>query len=256
MRSLQRGAVAALLVTTACAVAACGGGGSSAATTSAGTTANTTTSAAGAAGGANGAAFAKYTTCLKQHGVTLPNFGQGRPPGGGGQGTAPTGTAPNPPTGTNRRRGGFGQFNSSEVPEGGRRLREPAAQVRGRLRRRLRRPGRPEQRRVRGLPQLPDVARREDDRRLRLRPPGGAAPTAKEKAALTACASLRPARGARPTGTTATPSTTTHEGPLHLAAQRGPVCRAGRGHRASPPGSHTTRSTARRPPRRAASRAP
>jgi hypothetical protein len=208
MRSLQRGAVAALLVTTACAVAACGGGGgSSAATTSAGTTANTTTSAAGAAG-ANGAAFAKYTTCLKQHGVTLPNFGQGRPPGGGapdaGPGGAPTGTAPNPPTGTNRR-GGFGQFDNPKFQKasaacaslrpkfgaggfGGRGGQNTAAFAA-----------------YRNCLTLHGVKTADG---FGFGRPGGAAPTAKEKAALSACASLRPTRQARPTGTTATPSTT------------------------------------------------
>ena len=204
MRSLQRGAVAALLVTTACAVAACGGGGgSSAATTSAGTTANTT-STAGAARGANGAAFAKYTTCLEQHGVTLPNFGQGRPPSGGGQGTAPTGTAPNPPTGTNRR-GGFGQFDNPKFQKaaaacaslrpkfggggfGGRGGQNTAAFAA-----------------YRNCLTLHGV---KTNGGFGFGRPGGAAPTAKEKAALTACASLRPARGARPTGTTTTPSTT------------------------------------------------
>lgn len=209
MRSLQRGAVAALLVTTACAVAACGGGGSSAATTSASTTANTTTSAAGAARGANGAAFAKYTSCLKQHGVTLPSFGQGRPPGGGGQGTAPTGTAPNPPTGTNRRRGGFGQFNTPAF--------QKAAAACASLRPKFTggfgggfggRGGGQNSAAFAAYRNCLTLHGVKTAGGFGFGRPGGAAPTAKEKAALSACASLRPARQGRPTGTTATPSTT------------------------------------------------
>jgi hypothetical protein len=203
MRSLQRGAVAALLVTTACAVAACGGGGGSAATTtSAGTTSNTTTSPAGAAGGA---AFAKYTTCLKQHGVTLPNFGQGQPPGGGapngGQGTPPTGTAP--PTGTN---GPGGQFNTAKFRQASAAcasLRPKGGGFGGGFRG--------------GGQNTAAFAAYRNCLTLHgvktaggfgFGQPGGAAPTAKQKAALAACASLRPARQGRPTGTTTTPSTT------------------------------------------------
>jgi hypothetical protein len=43
--------------------------------------------------------MARYTACLKQHGVTMPSGG-GAPPGGGAGGTPPTGTNAAPPTGT------------------------------------------------------------------------------------------------------------------------------------------------------------
>ena len=172
MRSLQRGAVAALLVTTALAAAACGGGGGSAATT--GTTAATTsTSAAGAATGANSAAFAKYAACLKQNGVTLPTFGARRPPGGGaggGQGNAPTGTAAAPPTGTNAQGGqGRPRFATSA------RFQKAAAAC-AKLRPTSFRGGGfrggrngPSSRRVRRVPQLPHAARREAVRAARRR---------------------------------------------------------------------------------------
>jgi hypothetical protein len=114
-----RPALAALLILSAVGLAACGGGSGSAATTAATTTATPTTTGAAAAGGggANGAAFTKFTACLKQHGVTLPTgrggFGGGNPPTGtnGGNGTPPpTGT-----TGTTRRRGGGGFFGGANA---------------------------------------------------------------------------------------------------------------------------------------------
>jgi hypothetical protein len=213
MRSLQRGAVGALLVATALAAAACGGGGSAAGTASTTATTSTTSTSAGAAGGANGAAFAKYTACLEQNGVTLPTFGGGRPPGGAGgngQGNAPTGTAPAPPTGTNaaggqgRPRfatsakfrkaaaacaklrptgfgggGGFGGF-------GGRGGQASAAFAA-----------------YRNCLKLHGVTLTGFGRGGN----GGAAPTAKQQKALTACASLRPARGARPGSSTPTSTT-------------------------------------------------
>jgi hypothetical protein len=97
-----RSALAALLVLTAGGLAACGGGGGSSASTTTSTNASTTTTTAG------GAALAKFTACLKQHGVTLPARG----PGGFGGGNAgpPTGTTgADGATGpTARRGGGFG----------------------------------------------------------------------------------------------------------------------------------------------------
>ena len=53
------------------------------------------------------ATLAAYTNCLKQHGVTLPNFGNGSGPPGGGSGSIPSGTPPSigsggsPPAGGN-----------------------------------------------------------------------------------------------------------------------------------------------------------
>jgi hypothetical protein len=101
---ISRAVLGALLVAGAVGLAACGGSGGSAGTTATGTIPSSTpTSTTGAPGGANSAVFAKYTACLKQHGVTLPT----RRGGGGGFGGAP-------PTGTNgtsttprQRPGGF-----------------------------------------------------------------------------------------------------------------------------------------------------
>ncbi len=96
-----RSALAALLVLTAVGLAACGGSSSNSAATTATTPTTTGAAAAGGAAGAGRAAFAKYTTCLEQHGVTLP----ARRPGGFGNGGPPTGaTGATGPTG---RRGGF-----------------------------------------------------------------------------------------------------------------------------------------------------
>jgi hypothetical protein len=68
----------------ALALAACGGGSSKVSTSGAAATTTTTT----APGGGRGFQNAAFTTCLKQHGVTLPAFaggGQGRPRGGSGR---------------------------------------------------------------------------------------------------------------------------------------------------------------------------
>ena len=154
----------------------------------------------------NRAAFAKYTACLKQNGVTLPNFGAGRPPGGGGN--APTGTAPAPPTGTNPQ-GGPGGFNSAAFRK--------AAAACAKLRPAGRggfgggfgggfRGGNAQNSAAfaayRNCLTLHGV-KLTDLRR------GGAAPTAKQQKAMTACASLRPARPTRPSSTTTAPTTTT-----------------------------------------------
>jgi hypothetical protein len=100
-----RSALAALLVLTAVGLAACGGSSSNSAATTATTPTTTGAAAAGGTAGAGRAAFAKYTTCLKQHGVTLPTRRPGGFGGGGGNGGPPTGaTGATGPTG---RRGGF-----------------------------------------------------------------------------------------------------------------------------------------------------
>lgn len=93
-------AIAAGIACVATLVAACGGStkASSAASTtpavspavSATPTAAASAVGSGGPGGRNGAAFAAYTACLAQHGVTLPSFSPGarpsgsfsRPPGG------------------------------------------------------------------------------------------------------------------------------------------------------------------------------
>jgi hypothetical protein len=201
MRSLQRGAVGALLLTTALAAVACGG---SAAT---GTTAATTsTSAAGAANGTNSAAVAKYTACLEQNGVTLPNFGAGRPPGGGGggQGNAPNGTTPAPPTGTNGQ-GGLGRGGFANNPKF-----QKAAAACAKLRPTGFRGGGfggGNGQNTAAFAAYRNCLALHGVKQSALRPAGGASPTAKVQKAMTACASLRPSPKA-PTSTTAAPTTT------------------------------------------------
>jgi hypothetical protein len=117
-------AVTAGLVGVAVLVAACGGStkaSSASSTTPAASPAASATpsaapgSAAGSAapGGRNGAAFAAYTACLAQHGVTVPSFSAGarpsgtfsRPPGGFSR-------APGASRGPGGGGGGFGGFGS------------------------------------------------------------------------------------------------------------------------------------------------
>ncbi len=83
-------------------LAACGGGGSAKASAS-GTTPSTTTA------GGGGLQNAAFTTCLKQHGVTLPaGFGGGRRRGGSGApGGAPGGAGGPGRLGGSGGRGGF-----------------------------------------------------------------------------------------------------------------------------------------------------
>jgi hypothetical protein len=116
-------AATAGLVGVAVLVAACGGGSSKASSTASTTpavspavsaTPSAAASAAGSAGpgGRNGAAFAAYTACLAQHGVTVPSFSAGARPSGsfsrpaGGFSRAP-GASRGPGGG-----GGFGGFGS------------------------------------------------------------------------------------------------------------------------------------------------
>jgi hypothetical protein len=116
-------AVTAGLVGVAVLVAACGGStkaSSASSTTPAASPAVSASpsaapnSAAGSAapGGRNGAAFAAYTACLAQHGVTVPSFSAG---------ARPSGTFSRPPGGFSRAPGasrgpggggGFGGFGS------------------------------------------------------------------------------------------------------------------------------------------------
>ncbi len=121
-------AIAAGCVGVAVLVAACGGGssktGSTASTTPAVSPAVSATpspaaSGAGSAapGGRNGADFAAYTACLRQHGVTVPSFSRSarpsgsfsRPPGGFSR---PPGGFSGPPGGGDGF-GGFGSANPS-----------------------------------------------------------------------------------------------------------------------------------------------
>ena len=116
--------VLAVTAGTACVavlVAACGGGTKAASTTSttpavspvvsASPSATASVAGSGAPGGRNGAAFAAYTACLTQHGVTVPSSSPG---------ARPSGTFSRPPGGFSRPPGasrgpgggGFGGFGS------------------------------------------------------------------------------------------------------------------------------------------------
>jgi hypothetical protein len=201
-----------VLVLTAVGLAACGGSGSNSAATTATTGTTTGAAAAGGAAGAGRAAFAKYTTCLKQHGVTLPTRRPGGFGGGGGNGGPPTGaTGATGPTG---RRGGFfagansAKFRAAQtacaklLPSGFRRGGFGGGGAGG------------------GANSAAFAAYRNC---LSLhgvkvtaagfgrnRGQGTAKPTAKVTKALTACASLRPKFSGRPpSSTTTTPTTTT-----------------------------------------------
>ena len=119
--------ILAVTAGTACVavlVAACGGGSSKASSTASTTpavspavsaTPSAAASAAGSAGpgGRNGAAFAAYTACLAQHGVTVPSFSAGARPSGSF--SRPPGGFSRPP-GASRGPGGggFGGFGSPD----------------------------------------------------------------------------------------------------------------------------------------------
>ena len=174
------------------ALAACGSSSNSAT----GTTSTTSTTTAGIGGRFQSAAFKKYTACLSAHGVTLPAFGGGRPgtsttpgrPGGGFAGqsaaerakfeAARTACAKDLPAGSG---GFFGRGSQSGASS------QAFAAYRNCLK-------------------LHGVT-------LRFGPgTRPAAPTAKQRAAETACAALRPARGGfggAPPSTTTAPTTTT-----------------------------------------------
>lgn len=88
LRLLQRPAgvllAAGLLAGLAFLVAGCGGSSAGANAPS-----TTTTGTSPATQGRSGAAFQAFSACLKQHGVTVPAFGGGRPGGSGGTRTTP-----------------------------------------------------------------------------------------------------------------------------------------------------------------------
>ena len=214
---LVRSALAVLLVAGAVGLAACGGGSGSSAGTTTATIPTTTTggaaAAGGPAGGANRAAFTKYTTCLKQHGVTLPSFGN-RGAGGGGGGTPP---ANGSTTTTPRRRGAFGggAFNTPKfkaaqtacaklLPAGFAggfgRGRGPGGGFGGNSAAFAA---------YRNCLTLHGVKLAAGAGGFGRPGAGGAKPTAKVQAALKACASLRPKFTRPPTGTSTNPNSTT-----------------------------------------------
>jgi hypothetical protein len=105
LRPRQAVLPATALVLGALALSACGGNGTGAAATAA-STPSTSTPSTTTGGGAN--RFAAYTSCLRQHGVTLPNFGGPR-----NGGTPPA----NPPSGAPPRNGGGrGGFFGNQTP--------------------------------------------------------------------------------------------------------------------------------------------
>jgi hypothetical protein len=106
-------------------VAACGGGSTKASSTASTTPAVSPAvsatptaapnSAAGSAGpgGRNGAAFAAYTACLAQHGVTVPSFSAGaRPSGSFSRPAGGFSRSPGASRGPGGGGGGFGGFGS------------------------------------------------------------------------------------------------------------------------------------------------
>jgi hypothetical protein len=99
------GGVAAILVLGALGFVAAGCGSSSASPPATTTSTTSTTTGTTGTGRFNTAAFQKYQSCLKAHGVTLPQF-NGRP-GGGGQTRTFTGPPPGAGTSTTQRGGGF-----------------------------------------------------------------------------------------------------------------------------------------------------
>jgi len=109
VRSRIAGGVTAALVLGALGFIVAGCGSSSAAPPATTSTTSTTTGTTGT-GRFNTAAFQKYQSCLKAHGVTLPQFN--RRPGTGGQTRTFTGPPPGAGTSTTQRRtGGFaGRF--------------------------------------------------------------------------------------------------------------------------------------------------
>jgi hypothetical protein len=120
MSRLSRLTALFALLTAAVALAACGSSGKDSSSSAASTT-STTASGSGPNGGNRQAAFQKFTQCLKDNGVTLPNRRPGGQGQGGGQGYGPppgAGTSTNgaPPTG-GRGRGGFfgGQSNDPKI---------------------------------------------------------------------------------------------------------------------------------------------
>jgi hypothetical protein len=197
-----RSGLAGLLVLTTVGLAACGGGSSPSASSTSSTTTPATTTGTAAAGGPGGAAFARYTSCLEQHGVTLPTRGSGGggpatgaagANGAGGPGgffggansakfrTAQTACANLLPAGL--RRGGFGGG------AGGGANSAAFAAYRNCLS-------------LHGVTLAAAGFRRNGGQ-------GAPKPTAKMTKALKACASLRPSFTGRPPSSTTTPTTAT-----------------------------------------------
>jgi hypothetical protein len=193
-----RGGAIALVIAGAVGLTACGGSsGSSATSTTTATSTGSTATTTPTGGAATNAAFAKYTACLKQHGVTLPGPGAGGAPGAGG-GAPPTtgGSAPpsQPPA------GGFNsaKFQKAQTACAG--LRPKGARTGG--------PGFGGGQNSAAFAAYRNCLTIHGVKASSLRPGNGGTATASAKVrkAMTACASLQPARANGPASTSTTPS--------------------------------------------------
>ncbi|HEY3612122.1 MAG TPA: hypothetical protein VGK92_00375 [Gaiellales bacterium] len=175
---------------------ACGGGSGSSATSAATTSSGSATTAATATGGATAnAAFAKYSACLRQHGVTLPARGTGGAgPGGPPSTTGGTNTPPQQPA------GGAGSATFQKAQTACASLRPKGARAGG--------PGFGGGQDNAAFAAYRNCLTIHGVKASSLRPgsAGTATVSAKVKQAMTACASLRPAPANRPASTTTTPS--------------------------------------------------
>jgi hypothetical protein len=192
---VSRSGAAALVVGGAIALTACGGGSNAPTTsttsTNAGAGAATTTSGGGAR---TNAAFVKYTACLKEHGVTLPDFGAGGDPGQGGpppSTTGDSGTTPQAPSGVDNA-----TFQKAQTACAS--LRPKGTRNGG--------PGFGGGQNSAAFAAYRNCLTIHGVKESELRPGAGTTPSAKVRKAMTECASLRPARGAPPASTTTTPS--------------------------------------------------
>lgn len=172
---------------------ACGGssGSSATSTTSGNATTASTTPAAG--GTANNAAFAKYTACLKKNGVTLPNFGAGGPGAGGG--APPTTTGGTPPQGGGPPGGNNAKFQKAQTA---------CAKYRPAGARGAGGPGFGGGQNNAAFAAYRNCLTIHGVKLSAVRPGSATTTNAKVQKALTACASLRPARTAPPASTTTT----------------------------------------------------
>ena len=189
--------MAALLVGGAIALTACGGGSNAPTTPTttanagAGTTTTTTTTGGGPR---SNAAFVKYTDCLQEHGVKLPDFGSGGAPGTGGPppgATGDPGATPQAPAGVDNA-----AFRKAQTACAS--LRPKGARNGG--------PGFGGGQNNAAFAAYRNCLTIHGVKLTDLRPGAGTTPSAKVTKAMTECASLRPTRGAPPGSTTTTPS--------------------------------------------------
>jgi hypothetical protein len=191
-----RGGAIAVVVVGAIGLSACGGSSGSSATStttaSSSSGAATTTPAGGTA--TNNAALARYTACLKQHGVTLPSRGAGGAPGaGGGAPPTTTGGSATPPQ---QPAGGVNNAKFQKAQTACASLRPKGARGGG--------PGFGGAQNSAAFAAYRNCLTIHGVKASSLRSGNGgtAAASAKVKKAMTACASLRPAQANPPATTT------------------------------------------------------